>query len=167
MKLYELGPEIAAIEQAREEWAAEHDGDVTGFPWDAQLDTLHGAVREKIIAIVELVKAKDAEVAAIRKEEKALAARRKALEADGERLKAYCLYNYPANKARITWARGEVSVADSPPAVVVEVAVADLPDRFKKVSYEVDKGAIREVLDSGENLEGIAHFEAGRYLRIR
>lgn len=167
MKLYELDAGIAAIEKAREEWAAEHDGDVTDFPWAAQLQTLHGEAHEKIIAIIDLVKAKDAEAEAIRKEEKALAARRRAVENDAARLEEYCLQHYPPTMPKLKWARGEVSVATGPDAVVLEVDASELADRFRKVSYEADKGAIRAAIVGGEDLEGVAHLEAKRYLRIR
>lgn len=43
----------------------------------------------------------------------------------------------------------------------------ELPERFQKVTYEVDTNAVREALDAGEDLEFANYGERGTHLSIR
>jgi hypothetical protein len=67
-------------------------------------------------------------------------------------------------------ARYKLSVVKNstrPLIVNPDIAIAQLPDEYKKVSVEVDTVAVREALKQGTELE-FAHLgEAGTHIRIR
>jgi hypothetical protein len=49
-----------------------------------------------------------------------------------------------------------------------EQYIENVPERFLKIKEpEIDRTAIRKALQSGENLDGIAHLEQTESLQIR
>ena len=55
------------------------------------------------------------------------------------------------------------------PSVIIDAESIDkIPDRFIKYAEpEINKAALKEALNAGEDLKGIAHFEQSQSLRIR
>lgn len=123
---------------------------------EADLDAVQGALEEKVEAVVVVMRELDAEAAALKAEEQRLAMRRKAREANAERLRAYT--------ARCLGMAGTRKIA-TPLAVVslrattsVDVACApeSLPEAFRRTKVEVsaDKTAIGAALKAGTEIAG-------------
>ncbi len=155
MKLYEIANEYVAFMEAVE------NGDI---PEDAIEDTLEGitfAIETKVDNIACLLKNLDAEMVAIRTEEKRLAERRKAKENAYERLKDYLsktLLN--ANLNKVETARNKISFRKSE---VVEIAdesaflnwASTHRDDFLKYSLPtINKTLVKEALKADEEIVG-------------
>lgn len=54
-----------------------------------------------------------------------------------------------------------------PLSIDEDVDPKELPERFQKVTYEVDTSAVREALDAGEDVEFASYGERGTHLSIR
>lgn len=170
--LYAMSDELRAITTALEEWAQENDGDITGFPWAQQLDTLRGSVEEKILSIAAYWKSLEAYAQTIRDEEKILAARRIRIESKANRLKGYALANFPAHLKKISGPQAEVTYSPGKPSVVLMSTADRLPDVFRKIEYVANKKALSEAMDEDgvvvvQGLGAVARTESHPYITIK
>lgn len=125
---------------------------------EADLDAVHGAMEEKVAACVVVTRELDAEAAAIKAEEARLARRRKAIEANSERLLGYvgrCLTVAGTRKIATTVAVVSLRASES---VAVDVAAEALPEAYRrtKTTVEPDKTALKEALKRGEAITGVS-----------
>ena len=122
----------------------------TGEVFDKEyLDSLPLAQEEKTKNIGLVIKDYEADIEQINTELKRLMAMRKSCERKIESLKSYILaFGCPVKDIAVTIkfnkGRDAVEVADG----------VDLPDVYKKYKWELDKKAIKEALDKGEEIEG-------------
>ena len=159
MKLYELTAEYQSLQRAAE------DGEDVGD----QLAKLGGEIEAKGSGIVAVVKALDADAAAIKAEEKTLATRRKAIENNAERLREHVRTVMLAHGvASIKSPQCSITLSDGPEKVVVENE-ALIPEAFQRVTVatEIDKaGILKAWKEHGECVPG-TKIERGTALRIR
>lgn len=139
--LFDLTEEMKALTDDLEAWAEDHEGDVTDYPME-RLDKLEGEVKDKVLKCAALYKEWRAQGEAIREEEKAMAKRRQAHDNRGARLKAYMESCLPPN-AKFEGPRASVSWKKNPPSVEVLVDVDQLPAKYKRITVEVDKSALK------------------------
>lgn len=167
MKLYEVSAEFLDFQAFMEDPEAELDE-------DAVRDTLDGITGEadsKIEYLGKIILNEQAEINAIKEEEKRLAKRRKSLENKTSWLKKYIFDNMKIMglkeagtviKAKITKNGGVL------PLVFREGFDAkDAPDLYKRVEYSFDTEAIRSALDAGGTLDFVEYGERGESLRIK
>lgn len=156
MKLYEMAEAYQSLLEAIEE----------GQDFSVALEQLEDKIDTKVENIAKVIKTTDAQVKAIKDEEKRLAERRKALEANIERLKTYT--STTLQNAGLTKVKGSlltVSLQNNKPSVVVdETEIADewlIPQPPK-----VDKTRLYEALKEGQVIPG-ATLQSTQSLRIR
>jgi len=159
MKLYELNEEIALAEGEIETWAMEHEGDITGCPFDKILDELNIEKEQKLLGVASWYKNLISDSKAIADEVKALTARKKAIEAKAERLKLYIDSGLEKgkkisdSKSALSW-RKSVSVL-----VVCEPEALPAQYRTEKVVITADKAHLKEALKSGEKINCVSLSE--------
>lgn len=159
MTLYEIDSAIVGLVD-----------DETGEITDEQLfDALQMERDAKIENIGLYYKDLTAEAKAIKEEEQALAARRKAAEAKAERLKH--LLDYALQGQKFSTPRLKVSYRKSQTVEVADgfVAWADenRPDLLTYTQPKPSKSAIKDALKAGGIPEGLAHIESHENISIK
>lgn len=162
VKLYELTNNYLTILNMIE------DSDV---PSEAMIDTLESindAIEVKVEGIGKMLRMLDADIEALKAEEKRLADRRKAIENKQKQIKDYVRYQLElAGLTEIKSPLITVKVQNNPPAV--EIVDRDaIPRQFIKTTIveDVDKNAIKEALKNGEEVPGAVLLQ-GKSLRIK
>ena len=131
------------------------------------LERLEGMRADKLDGIAVYLKNINAEVAALKAEEKALAERRKQKEAKAERLKSYVASSMiAAGERKFETLHGAYSLRKSS-AVVIEDENA-IPAPFKKYDFvcKTDKTAIKKAIAAGEQVPG-AHIEQRENIALK
>lgn len=159
MKLYELTAEYRRFaEQMDELTEMVAAGEIPASVITDTAEALSGEIEEKMDAVACIIKEADAEAAAIRAEEKNLAARRKVLEAKAERLTAYLMdAMISTDRTKLETARNRVTFRKSK-AVELSTdflawAQTNRPDLLK-VTTEVSKTAVKAAIENGDELPG-------------
>lgn len=152
MKLYEIRQEIENLMNLIDE-----DGTIEESSF-AQLEELAIAEEDKLENIGLLLKNWTAEAKAIRDEEVALAARRKAIENQGQRLSDYASdYMLKINRAELKTPRVRLSFRRS---VAVDITDESLiPEDFIKIERKVSKSDIGRALKAGLAVAGAVLLE--------
>ena len=152
MKLYELNTEITSIESKLMAFAEEHDGDVTGFSLQDELDKLEGEREEKIINLALWFKNCGAEESAIAEERKKLQSREKTLKNRQDWLKTVLAHEVKEGeklkdpRVNISWRASE--------SVEVTIEPDLLPTEYQSIKVSADKTALKTALKSGVSVIG-------------
>lgn len=145
--LYELTDEYLAILREADIWAEEHEGDLSEFPLNERLQEVGGSREDKVLNIAVFIKNLKAEAAAHGAEAKAQAAKEKALLNKAERLRVWIERN-TTHAEKFKDHRAQVRWQANPPSVILDAEFeADprkLPERFQRLSVEVNKAALKE-----------------------
>jgi hypothetical protein len=163
LKLYELSSMLTDALAAAEERIDPETGEIPES-WASFLDDIQMERDAKLLSCGALYKSWDREAEAIRTEEKALAARRHALEARGERIKAYMIQHIQAGE-KLSDSRCVLSWRTSPGAVVVNNPTA-LPAQYTHTEVVIHKKEIGEALKAGQTVPG-AELVKGVSLQIK
>ena len=150
MTLYEIDKNIeAALEGAIDP----ETGEVIASDLFEAYERLQMERDQKVENIACFVKDLKAEAAAIREEEKSLAARRRAAENKADRLSQYLEFSLHGEKFKS--ARCSVSDRKSSKVEVDENRLNEVPERFLLYKDpEVDKKAVTEALKAGQDVPG-------------
>lgn len=117
-------------------------------------ETLEGERNAKLEAVALYIKSLDAEAAAMKAEEKALAKRREARERKAERLRKYVADSMTAfGDPKLETARCSISFRKSEAVEVTDVN-ALRADFWKQAAPTVDRTAIKKAIKAGEVVEG-------------
>lgn len=171
MNLYQINEEIRYICDNAVSVDTE-TGEITDNGVAAMLENLHAQEEEKLDNTACYVKNLLAEAAALRDEEKALAARRQAKERKAAHLQAYLSgYMVKAGRERFESPRCALSFRRSQR---VEIVDKDLlaaysviqPDVYRYRDPEVNKSFIAKLLKGGDNVPG-AELVDGQNLQIK
>lgn len=166
--------EISEDMQALEELIEENENDLTDdqietiCKWaECNMDEFENKV-DNYSALIRILEAR----AKIRKEEaKRLTDRSRVDENAAKRLKERLLFVFKSRDVgKLETKRFRVSVAKNGgviPLVIDGVSVDDVPEKFKRVSYDFDKDEIRRALESGEEITGCSLGERGESIRIK
>ena len=161
IKLYELSEGYRNILNLIEDGA--EDEDIKNA-----LETIKGALEEKVQNVAIFVQSMGNEVEIIKAEEKRLAERRKAIENKQKAIKEYIQYQMElAGLEKVKTATHTIRIQNNPPAVHF-TAEDKIPGKFMTLVPEQwipDKKKIAEALKSGETVEG-AELKQGKSLRI-
>lgn len=161
--IYEITGDIRKLWDLMEE--GELDDDMI---FDAMMNSQE-ELAIKLEGYCKWIKNMESEAEAIKAEEKRLAARRKTLEHAIERAKSSM--HYAMNEAGEKKIKGNlftISVQNNPPSVVMDKDIDDIPERYiKYLDPEINKAKIKEDIQKGIDVEGIAHLEQTESLRIR
>lgn len=158
-KLYELSSQYNQIFQA-----------ITEESGLEQLEEKLSAIEEefdmKAENIAKIIKSLDGDIKAYKEEADRLSARKKTLENNQGRLKAYLEANMRAmGKEKIKGNVFALSIQNNPPQVIVDNEKA-IPRRYKSYELHIAKKELLEDLKLGGKIKG-AHLEVGTSLRIR
>ena len=148
-KLYEIDRRILQVIESG--FAFDED---TGEVWESEdLEALEAERNEKLEACALYIKNLEADAAAIRAEETALAERRRAKERRAESLRAYVAASMQAaGQSSLDTARCSLRFRRSE---AVEVTDAEaLPAEMQSVKVTPNKAAIRKALKAGHEVAG-------------
>jgi phage host-nuclease inhibitor protein Gam len=161
-KLYEITDELSRIESLIEENNGEVDTEVLSL-----LNNLNIKLQDKIVNITRILKNNDADIEALRNEEKRLAKKRKTLENKNSWLKEYIKANMEhLGIDKVKDKIFSISLRNTQPKLVVyDIEAVMANDRFIRIKKEVDKGSIRAAIKSGEEVKG-AKLEHNKALYI-
>ena len=159
MKLYELTENYLQLLEMAEDMDPELLRDT--------LESIQESIEDKAENTAKLIKSLEADVKAIKEEEKRLADRRKALEKKIENIKDYLREQLElAGIDKVKRPTITVSIQNNPPSVRV-VNEELIPSHFMiPQPPKLDKKGILEKLKHGENVPGV-ELQQTRGLRIR
>jgi hypothetical protein len=152
MKLYDIQKEISTVQDMLEEWAIEHDGDITEFPLNENLSSIEMAREDKLLSIACVIKDYEGEAEAIDAEMKRLAQRKKSAQSKAESVRSWLEANIiegeklADSRAEIGWRKSSYLEVNCEPE--------QLPSHLTKVSIIADKTAIKDAIKKGENVLG-------------
>lgn len=156
MKLYELSESYQKVLELIE--AGEELGDT--------LESIEEAFELKVENIAKVMKSVEGEAEIIREEEKRLAERRRALEAQVGRLKTYVEDNMKASGIdKVKGRFFSLSLQKNPPSVEI-INESLIPTDYIKTVTSVDKKLILEAIKSGQAVTG-CEMRQTESLRIR
>lgn len=124
----------------------------------------------KLDGYCKFIKNIDSDIEGIKAEEKRLAARRKTLENTKDRAKKAMQYAMTvAGEKKMTCGSFLVYLKKNPEHVVMdEQYIENIPAEYLKVKDpEIDKTKIKQALNEGKDLSGIAHLEQDESLQIK
>lgn len=166
MTLYELTGEYRRLYELADELEGQ-DFDETIRD---TMESLDGEFEDKAEGYGMIIKSLEADVDAIKSEEKRLADRKRAISNNVVTMKkrlqdAMVL----ANKPKFKTALFSFNIQKNPKKVVMdETDIGRIPLEYLSIQMPViNKGAIKDALTAGVDLSGIAHFEQDETLRIR
>lgn len=131
------------------------------------LETLQLERGEKVENIAIYIKSLDSDAAAIKAEEKNLAARRQAKERKAERMREYLKSSMLAfGDKKFETARVALSFRTSRQVIVADLEKLDKAFIKEKVEYAADKTAIKKAIEGGALVDG-AYIEEKQNLNIK
>lgn len=164
MKLYEITEQYMKLLELAED--PETDPEIIADTMEA----IEGDFEDKATGYAKVITQLKAEAEAVKKESDRLAARRKALEANANRIRdnlqaAMVAVGKPKFKTDLF----SFNIQKNPPSVVMDTEdLFAIPQEYIVIpDPEINKAAIKDALKSGIVLDGIAHLEQGETLRIR
>lgn len=132
-----------------------------------ELDSLYGARSEKHEGYIHVIKNAETASAACKAQAAAFYARAKALENLSRRLKDTLLADLQQHGERRTTA-GNFKIArqkNSQPSVILNIEAEALPTEFQRLTIEANKEALKEALNNGTEIDGVA-LVTGEHIRI-
>lgn len=163
LKLYEITQEMEALDGLLDSWASHHEGDITDFPLNDELERLEGERTVKLLNCAVWHKSLTAEAKAFTDEIKRLQGRQKALSNKAERIKEFINYNLQDGE-KLEDNRSVLSYRESS-QVIIDKPVDELPEEFVKTSKSADKTLIKEAIKL--NKCDFAHIETKQNLQIK
>ena len=133
-----------------------------------ELDSLYGARSEKHEGYSHVIKNAEASAEACYKEANAFYARNKALKGLATRLKDTLMADLQQHGETRTTA-GKFKIArqkNSQPSVILNIDAEALPTEFQRLTIEANKEALKEALENGTEIDGVA-LVTGEHIRIR
>lgn len=171
-RLYELQEQLVAIDNI----LAENTNEETQEILESAREDVLKAIDGKIESVLEYINDCKSKAEQIKKDEERLYKKRKTLENKTEYLKNMLLwYMKSNNKTKDSFGNWDITIAKTAGKVVFDLPEEDIPLTYKKVSYSIDKTALKEnmvdgavmvSLDDGSQIR-IAHLEEGESLRIK
>lgn len=171
-KLYELQEQLVAIDDVLEAATDPETQEILESAKEDLLATIDGKI-ENILNYIADCKARTEQ---LKVETVRLLAKKTSLEKKADYLKNMLMWYMKTNdKKKETFGTWDVTVAKTAGKVVLDVDEDSIPAWFKKVSYTIDKTAIKENMINNKafvpDIDGspiqIAHIEEGESLRIK
>ena len=133
-------------------------------------ENLTGDLQGKLENCCKYIKNMESDIAGLKEEEKRINAKRKSAENAVERLKTLMKMAMDTEgEKKLTCGTFTCSIQANPKKVVMdEQYIEHIPEEYLKFAEpEIDRKKLKEHLEAGYNLEGIAHLEQTSGLRIR
>lgn len=171
-RLYDLQDQLMQIDNI----LADNTNEETQEILESAREEVLKAIDGKVENILEFMSDCKAKIEQLKNEENRIAKKRKTLENKAEYLKDMLMWFMKTNnQTKAEFGTWNVSVAKTPEKVVLDVSEEDLPDWFKRLTYTVDKVAIKDKMVNGKccisGIDGmpiqIAHTESGETIRVK
>lgn len=133
------------------------------------LEGIEGELEIKAENYAKIMKNIEGDIEALENEIRRLTSRKKTMENNIKNMKT-ALKNMMelTGKTKFKTELFSFGIRKNAPAVVMdEQYIENIPREFIRVKEEVDKTAIKEALNAGFDLEGIAHLEQSQSLSIK
>lgn len=134
------------------------------------LEALGGEIEDKAEGYAKVIRQLEADAAALKAEAKRMTNKQKTAEANIDRLKASLQKTMETTgREKLETSLFKFWIQGSPASVVMdEKNIGNIPERFLRArDPEINKQAIKEAIEAGELLDGIAHLESQRKLRFK
>lgn len=162
--IYELTESMRLI------WSLMENGILEDSDLEEIFDNTKEELSFKLEGYCKLIKNLESDVSGLKAEEKRLSDRRKYMENTIERCKK-AMENalIVSGEKKLACGTFIVSIQKNPKKAVLDVTdLKDIPEEYFKIPEpEIDRAKMKEALENGENLEGIAHLEQSESLRIK
>lgn len=162
--IYELTQDFLTIQEMME------DPELDPQTLADTMEAVEGELEIKAESYAKIMKNLDGDVEALENEIRRLTSRKKAIEENIKRMKAALQGMMEVTgKTKFKTDLFSFGIQKNAPSVVIDAEdVYDIPEDYLKYKApEINKTAIKEAIQMGENLEGIAHLEQSMSLRIR
>lgn len=155
MKLYEITDAYLSLDEA------EKTEDVIKV-----LDGIKDEFDKKAENTVKVIRNFEADIQALRDEEKRLADKRRSLEKKKKDLKEYLYFNMERMQVRkINAGIFDINIQKNPQSIKI-LDEATIPDKYKVASYKLDKKTLKDDIKNGVEIEG-AQLVQTEGIRIR
>ena len=155
MKLYEITDAYLSLDEA------EKTEDVIKV-----LDGIKDEFDKKAENTVKVIRNFEADIQALRDEEKRLADKRRSLEKKKEDLKEYLYFNMERlNLRKINAGIFDINIQKNPQSIKI-IDDATIPEKYKIASYRIDKKTLKDDIKNGVEIEG-AQLVQTEGIRIR
>lgn len=164
MTLYEITSDYMQLMQMMED--PEMDPQILADT----MEGIEGELEVKAESYAKVMKNLEADVVGIKAEIDRLSERKKTIENNIKRMKESLQFSMETTgKTKFKTELFSFSVRNNAPKVVMdEEYIENVPERFLKYKDpEINRTAIKEAIQKGENLEGLAHLEQSTSLSIR
>ena len=150
MKLYELKAEYEQLMEKIEQYAYENEGLIPDNI-DAMLSEIEEDHHDKMVSCACLVKNLESDSLALKKEEDALASRRRAISKRADAVKKY-MSAYAIEGEKINDPRAVISCRESTATEIINENL--IPQDYHKISVSYDKTAIKKAIKAGVEVPG-------------
>lgn len=164
MTLYEVVQDYLQIQHMME------DPDLDPQTLADTMEGIEGELEVKADGYAKVIRNMEADIEAIKSEVNRLSERKKTIEKNILTLKTALQKSMEiTGKTKFKTELFSFGIRKNAPAVVMdEQYIENIPERFLKYSEPtINKVAIKEAIQNGEDLEGLAHLENGTSLIIK
>lgn len=164
MTLYELTTDYANLLELAE------DPDIDEQAFLDTLEGIEGAIEDKADGYAKVIRTLEGDAAACDAEAKRLRTKKQTIDNNIKRMKAALQMAMEATgKRKFKTPLFSFNIQKNPAAVVVdEQYIENIPERFLvRKDPEINRKAIKDAINNGEDIGGIAHLESTESLRIR
>lgn len=164
MTLYELTEDYMNLLELAE------DPDIEEDVLRDTMEGIGGALEDKAEGYAKIIRMLEGDAAACDAESKRLRNKKQTIENNIKRMKAALQYAMEVTgKTKFKTALFSFGIQKNPASVVMdEQYIENVPERFLiRKDPEINRKAIKEAINSGEDLTGLAHLEQTESLRIR
>ena len=150
--------------------ALAEDPDIDEQAFMDTLDGIEGAIEVKAEGYAKVMRQLEADAAACEAESKRLRNKKQTIENNIKRMKAALQMAMEATgKRKFKTPLFSFNIQKNPASVVMdEQYIENIPERFLvRKDPEINRKAIRDAINAGEDLEGLAHLEQTESLRIK
>ena len=134
------------------------------------MEAVEGELEVKAENYAKVIRNLEGDIAAIKGEVERLSAKKKTLENNIKNMKsALMMAMETTGKTKFKTELFSFGIRKNAPAVVMdEPYIENVPERFLKYSEPtINRSAIKEAIQNGENLEGLAHLEQSKSITIK
>lgn len=164
MTLYEITADYMQLMQMME------DPDLDPQTLADTMEGIEGELEDKADNYARVMKNMEADLNGIKAEIERLSTRKKTIENNIKRMKEALQFSMETTgKTKFKTELFSFGIRKNAPAVVMdEPYIENVPERFLKYSDPtINRTAIKEAIQNGEDLEGLAHLEQSTSLSIR
>ncbi len=132
------------------------------------MEAVEGEFEYKAEGYAKVMKNMMTDVDALREEAKRMTERATSIENNIKRMKTILYQSMKVTgKTKFKGEKFSFWIQKNPISTIVEINEKELPTQYQRIKVEADLGKIREAIESGEDLSGIAHLEQTEGVRFK